>query len=731
MSIANQIKIEAVKHYLSGKTLKQTAATFKVHGNTLWRWVKIYRLFGFTGFSKRKLLTKHWKKLPDSIEDKIIMMKEAQPSLTVRRAQAMFREQHTKISLKGIWHAWQRCGLTGFAKEQLSDSYQDYLKMALPQYVLDTIKELIDRNKLKEAAGIINRLPVFPDDDLIVKIPYEMLSLRRKADYIRAEFGRLPLEHYCLKTVALRHELEKQKLFYSMLWVGVAECYALMWLGEPRRVMKLVATMKKRTIGIRDSRLRFILSLLEGQAYASQLRISEAKVLAAALKVIIRTSRNPHFFMGGLGGLYSTMGFFREAIYWTDKALQGAAPSYRQQLHVNLAGFLTTAGDYRSALASLKRGQLEEWGFHSRSSIIQAYAYLNKGDFQKAATHAINALTELKKEQLRRFIHPATFILACCHQAAGDKKEARQLLKEANPLLKKYNLVYEYLQRRMILGEKCASQTMLEVPGIRLIHLLQKAEKSMRLKDYRRALHYARTEKLFGLFMRLALFFPTPVLKMMDQGKNPDLPKAFLEMPVFRVDLPVYKIGFLGQLQVVKGDMPLYKINLGPKDAAFLVQMAVNKNRKLQLDDLYRNFWSGNKIPSRNLSHLLMRLRRKLMIPSHFIRIQYGALYWRIVFTTDYELFSETLTQAKVFARVGEWHYARRDYLRAFRLCRAAPFRNMYDNKSEEIRRAFLNRLESEIKDFAELCREHNEMNLYQRVRNRLVKVLPHLINSS
>jgi len=77
-----------------------------------------------------------------------------------------------------------------------------------------------------------------------------------------------------------------------------------------------------------------------------------------------------------------------------------------------------------------------------------------------------------------------------------------------------------------------------------------------------------------------------------------------------------------------------------------------------------------------------------------------------------------------VLERAGEWNYAKREYLRAFRLFRKAPFAGMYDDWSENMRRVLLNRVESEITHFKQTCQKHNDRTSYQRIRARLSNII-------
>jgi tetratricopeptide (TPR) repeat protein len=430
--------------------------------------------------------------------------------------------------------------------------------------------------------------------------------------------------------------------------------------------------------------------------------------------------------MGELTGLYSVLGHYREAICWATKALKGANRSYRKHLLASLAGFLTTAGDYRAALKVLKEGRPKEWDYHSRASLFRAFAYLDQGDFQKASAFAVQALLQSKKEEIRRFFHLATFILACCHAAMGEKKKAEVLLRKYNSLLKKYGLEKEYLLRKILLGDTNLPKKALLVPNLRLAHLFYQAKMSLRTKDYQKALRYARSQKLYGLFERLVLFYPEPVVRLLKKGKNSGLPRAFLKMPAFQIEPYVYHFRFLGKLRVFKKENLISRLKLSPKDRSFVIHLSINKDRRILLEDLYRNFWPQSLKPARNLSHLLVRIKKTLGLPSHLLRIHGDFLVRSFHITTDYEYFEEILVQAKALERAGEWGFAKREYLRAFALFRGEPFRKMYDNWSENMRRVILNKLESEAIHFAKTCLEHGDKKDVKKVLEKVCKVIPH-----
>ncbi len=729
MKVDNETKVKAVNSYLSGMARAKIIATFKIHPVTLWRWVKKYRRGGMKNLTKRSSYKKPWNKSSPVIEEKVVALKEMNPSLTVSKAYKILEQQKIKISRKGVWSIWQRYGLTGFLKDKIgtvTDCRKYHFINPAVIETVETIKTMLNKNKIKEAAKIINSLPVCPEDKILTAIPKHLLSLKRQAERLIAESGKIPLKVYRTDARILRKKLERQKMHYSSLRVGVEEGGALTWLGEPKELLKLTTQLKKKARGLRDPWLRYTISLMEGYALASLLRIKEALRRANACKIIIRSLPNPYFLMGELTSLYYMVGRFREAIYWAKKALKGVTGDYRKDLYASLIGYLTVSGDYHSIPKILKEEELDKWGYHTRLLLCEALFYLDQGDFQKAIALAAEALLKSKKEEIKAFFFLAIFILACSHAAAGERQRANILLRKYHPLLKKYRLEKEYHLRQILLEDFHLPKQILHMPTLRLAHLFYCAKANMQVRHYHKALRYARSQKLFGLFARFALFFPEPVIRLLKKGKDPKLPKRFLAMPIFQIDPPVYNIRFLGRLRIFKGEKRLQRLRLNPKAVSFLIHLAITKNRRLLLEDLYHNCWPKSQKPSRNLSHLLARIKRALKLHPHLLKISGNFLMWNFYFTSDYEHFEETLAQAKALERAGEWRFAKREYLQAFKLFRSEPFKKMYDPWSEQMRRVILNKLETEAIHFAKQSLAHKNKTDAKKVLEKATRIIPH-----
>jgi hypothetical protein len=252
---------------------------------------------------------------------------------------------------------------------------------------------------------------------------------------------------------------------------------------------------------------------------------------------------------------------------------------------------------------------------------------------------------------------------------------------------------------------------------------LQEAAKTLHTKDYYEALHFARRRGLLGIFHRYIVFFPEPILHLLEKRKPTGLPRAIPKFPVFNQMVPTYRIKILGNLVVFKNQQYL-RTKLTLKEKALLIQIALSAgepNKTIFTKNLFVNFWPKSANPSNLLSHLLVTLKKKLRLPGHLLMISSRYEEPRLVnrgvyLTTDYNDFKVALVQANALARAGEWDFAKKEYLRAFKLFRGEPFKKMYDPWSEHMRRVILNELETEAIHFARNCLEHdNEIRQKKR----------------
>jgi DNA-binding SARP family transcriptional activator len=250
---------------------------------------------------------------------------------------------------------------------------------------------------------------------------------------------------------------------------------------------------------------------------------------------------------------------------------------------------------------------------------------------------------------------------------------------------------------------------------------------------YQKALRFAKKKGLIADFHRYLFYFPRAVNQLIRKGKDKELPEAMLKLPVFDKHIPVYSFKFLGTLVVYRNGKYL-RVRLSPKYIAFLIHLALKAGEPgkfIPLDDIYWNFWPDAKYPDKNLSHLLIEMKRKLKMPDKFLRVSSDRripclLNRGIHSTTDFDDFEQTILQARALERSGDWDIAKQEYKRAFSLFRGEPFQKMYDHWSEHMRGVTLNKLESEARQFAECCRKYGDTRDIRKVFSRLRCITPY-----
>jgi transposase len=723
MKIDTAAKIDAVNACINGLPREKVAERYLVHPVTVWRWLQTYHRHGIEYFSKKRTYRRPWNKFSNFIEHKVVAIKECDPTATVSQACVLLNKKGIVISRKGVWSIWRRYGMTGFLKEKLgsvTDSRKYCFVDIETEECVKNIRNLLNRKKIKQAARILDSLSVCPDNQVLTGVPQTLLSLGRQVDLLLSQSGTIPLREYRSRARDLRQTLQKKKMYYSALRVGIEEGAALTFLEESRQLLRLTANMKKRIRRLRDPWIRYTISLLEGYGKASLLYIQDALRCARTCKAILRRIPNPHFLMGELTSLYYKLGKFREAIFWAQKALAGTSGEYRKDLYSALIGYLTVSGDYAAIPKIAKQEKLDKWGYHIRILLCRALYNLNQGNFQEACALAENALLTAKKQEIRAFFFLAVTILACSHAAAGERKQAYDLLKKYTFLGKKFRLHREYFLQQILRHSTDLPFEAMFLPDIKLAYLLYHANVTMHASKYNRARAYAESQKLMGLFERIVLFFPESVKALIRRGKDTGLPKRFLEMPAFQTTPQTFKVKFLGPLLLFKGEKRLYRARLKPKESSFLIHLACNKKQRTLLCDIYDNFWPGSQNAPRNLSHLLVRLRKVLGIPTRSLLVQRQFLQWNFFCSTDYDDFLEILAQARALQRVGENAFARHELFRAFNLIRGEPFKQMYDRWSEQKREAIINTIEKEVlcltSDYRDCMHEKDVARILQKV---------------
>jgi hypothetical protein len=311
--------------------------------------------------------------------------------------------------------------------------------------------------------------------------------------------------------------------------------------------------------------------------------------------------------------------------------------------------------------------------------------------------------------------------LAAVARALNKKTEAKTYLKKYLPLVKKHRCIREELILKQLLGsDEPIPEELLQIPPLHLLNLLVRTQRSVNIGDYRKAFRYAQRQRLLGLLHRWIVFFPAPIVRLLEKGKQTGLPKAILRFPIFNQNTPVYHLRFLGDVVITKHQQAV-RTKLSPKEKAFLIHLALRAGapgKLIPLRDLYRNFWKQSPKPQDTLLHLLTQLKKDLLLPSHLLSVSSIYAEPRLInrgmyITTDYGELETLLTQVKSLKRGGEWNFAKRDYERAFKLVRGEPFKKLYDPWSESMHHAILETIEDAVRSYLHMCREHKQQEVH------------------
>jgi len=726
-TIAPKLRLDIVNHYLkSGESLRSTAERFHVSYRTVVKWIKLYRREG----EERLLTGRHWNRKEKELEEKIMLLKERNPCLTVRKAKEILHRRGIEISIKGIWSIWRRYGYAGLRREDIGD----YYTMSCPwtreaKEKFEEAKDMYHLGNIKASADILNSIPVVPDNEFILQIPDRYLNLRRRVEKTTILLGKIPVRSYLKKTRRIFKECKKRKLYYSAFRIGISEIIALSWSADPIGQLKKIEELKNmlylRELSKLPFELRFMLLISEGIAYAQLLKIDKALEIAKSCGVMLKRMKNiPSYFTFNLAILNTYLDNIREAEYWYLRSLKKLDDEKRKVVDIYLAEIYLCKGEYQKAIQIYKRAQLSGWGFYSRKLLAQSIWSLVNGMPRKAITLSTKALIQSRKEEVSSRIISAYFVIASSYASFGEKKRAKNILRRLLPFLIKNRLKRVEIIYRILLSQSQISESFL--PSAKLALLLKSG-------NYKKAYKFACKKGLLSYLHRYIFFYPELITENIEKGISTGLPKAMLKLPIFNEKALVYDIRFLGNPVVYKNQKYL-KIKLLPKDAAFVIQLALKAGepgKMIFLKNLYDSFWPDSSAPARNLSHLLVRTKKALRIPSHLLEISHrkgeGVLINRgIHFITDYGKFDQVLVTAHAFMRSGKWSFARREFLRAFRLFRGIPLKGMFDRWSDDLQRVILNRLEREAISFVKGCLEHRNRRDARRVLERVSRIIPH-----
>jgi hypothetical protein len=731
-----KLKFNAIRTYLNEGSLKKVAAKYHVHPVTLCRWANNFKN------SANDFYKPHWARLELSVEKKVMLLKENNPSLSAGIAQCQLARQGIHITAKVIHSIWRRYNLANRLHNDLFSPFartmpETQCKMEYINLLLKHGMALFPLKKsdlLRKSATILNDMPSIPYEysALLSAIPENLLNPRRRLERLCSSWGKIPVREYIHKTKEIRMELEKKGYLYSSIFAGVMELIALHRMRSPDEELKLNSILRKRKGKLRDAELNFTLEFLAGTAHVEKIRVKKAFLCVKKCKRILRTLQYP-VYIESCGDFMTALTDFNEGLYFYNKSMEKAKDKETvKRLGMKISSACVLNGRYREALRFLHKNIFTYGEDHYESyCLCQAFAYLGIGEYEKASTIVQNTLEKVEIKQFRNSIYAASFCLAAISQLLGNTKKGVQIIKRYLPLFKKYKLTRERKILLFTLNDSLHWGKSDDLPAFRLLHLLKRARKSLKLKDYKKMLQYAKKHGLIGFLHRLLIFKPELVVHLLNLGLNLRIPKSLLKMPIFNKGMPVYYIRFLGNLSVLKNQKRLHT-RLSPKQRAFLIHFvdrAGTPGKSQRVSDINQNFWRRSNRPTDQLSHTLVQIKNELKLPRHLISFVSNGekilLNKGVAFTTDYQDFTTAVVQAKALERAGEWNLAKREYLRAFKLVRGEPFKKMYDPWSEHMRYRILNQLEAEAISFKKSCLQHGYQREVKKIIGKVLKIIP------
>ena len=738
METNTRTRIRAVRAYLRGKTLREVSVKYNIHINTLSRWLKRYRHGGASSL-RTLAYAKPWNRSSKGLEQRVVLLKEAEPSLTIRNARMRLMNDGLRLSIKGIYGIWKRFNLL---KRPISDPNSPFGPLSREaRNMLQEIKVLLrkpgNKGALKKAAAIVNSIPVYPKnyEAVLNMIPDRLLSPRRQLDKLYPMFMKTPMPEFAKKMKKVRLQLETKGFRYSSIIAGLNEIIALHWMRTPKEELRLHAHLRRQAGKFRDPVLNFQLSFMPATAWVELGNMKKAHELLKRSRRLLCFLPHGSFYES-YGDLMTFIGDYRTAQGFHFRALKMRRERIDQvRLRTKIILNHVISGEYLDALRFSSTVKIEPQSeYYMEYTAGQGFLYYGLGQFEKALLYVRETLARAEKEQFRNTLYSAVIVLTSTARALEKFREAKNILSKYLHLIEKYRLKREGALLRFLLEGELPSKQLARFPIFRLLFLLKKAQTFLRAKDYRRAFFYANKKGLMGFFHRYVVFYPEVVLNLLRKGNKTGLPNAILCFPVFNKEVPAYYIKFLGRMILARRQKRL-KVKLTPKEEALLIHLALKvgePGRSVPVHELYTNFWPRSRNPASQLSHLLVRLKTKLLITKHLISISIQSDERRLVnrgfyMASDYQDLETTLAEAKALERANEWSYARVKYLQAFRFVRGEPFKRMYDPWSENTRMIIFNQLETAGKDFAQGCVEHKN----KKEATRILKKVSWLINPS
>lgn len=710
------IKKSAIQCYIQNKTtLQKTAEKFNIHPGTLSKWVKQYRMSG-----KVSLFAQYrcpWNRASASLEDRVKMLKEKDPFVTVRKAQSLLHEQGVDLSMKGIWNIWKRYGLAGFVKKELGDDYIKYGARTREAVVkLEQAACMFDNERTKQAAAILNSIPFLRYNEVLPRIPDRYLNLSRRIEKVAGQFGRVAIRSYLKNLRRLYRQLIEKGMVLSALRIGYIEVLTLEWSYRPveqlQRIKELqhMLEKKKEYASYDIFQLKFQMLVSEAIACTQLARFEQAvRIARRCQRMITHRKKSSPQLLYDMSVLYTYLEDFRKAGYYLERYLQIQDDKTRERMRVARANILYSSGKYRELKRLLSLDMFQhDWGIKPRILMFQAFIQLIEGNPQKAIARATESLVRARAAEINGLIYQAYLLIACSYGSLGENGKAKKILRQLVRFLKRKNL-HKYIPvLSSFLEEKPVRKHV--YPSRMDVFPREKLNLLLYHGYYTTAYRYAQCKNILTGFYHYAFFFPEDIIKRLQKGRPTFLPESVLSMPVFNTAKRVYTINILGPLRVYC-NKKRQRVHLSPQEQAVLVSIAYRCNApgsRLSVISICANFWPDKPHASRHLSRRLVSIRKALRLPRHILTITQHDGERMLVnrgcyFVLDHDELKESIAAARALVRAQEHTLAKQEYARAMKLRRGQPCEKLYDPWSDTLRQAIMNLFEHATDEYNRL----------------------------
>jgi hypothetical protein len=319
-------------------------------------------------------------------------------------------------------------------------------------------------------------------------------------------------------------------------------------------------------------------------------------------------------------------------------------------------------------------------------SLATGNALLGTGQPEKALAVTLDAFSKAEKEHLRPAMAGFSFFIACCHAALNEAAEAKKFLQMACRLARTARRM-EQTYSIILTGEPIAATRSLD-RRIRIINRYLEACRSRRGRFYTEAYRIAKKCGLLGFLHRIILLQPKAAVNLLKQGRDTYLPQEYLTLPVFRTEIPAFKILLLREKESVFYGEKKIDVMVRTKDFHLMAYLFLNRRKILSREELADIFYGKTKDPARSLIKAVSRIRGSLGLSRAQLKMSRAGLFFDIVAEIDLEEFEERFRLGKILERAGESRAALVEYETCLTLYKHSPFGQMgyYCNFAEERR---------------------------------------------